>query len=122
MARSLDHLDQEAGLAGGGTDVNHTHPARALRAGALVLLWWQGSSQSVLILVSQRNGSKAIAPRDAAEKPETDLETACRVPSANCAQKFGRLRLEPKRGLSAELPGWPQYAEAVAGLRASRWG
>lgn len=43
------------------------------------------------------------APRSAAEHHAFSLALACRAPGPICRAKFGRPRLGPKSGLSAEL-------------------
>jgi hypothetical protein len=46
--------------------------------------------------------------RSAAENHEFSFELACRAPTVPiCQTKFGRLRLRPRKGLSAELQARP---------------
>jgi len=45
----------------------------------------------------------AEEPGNAAEKVQDALESRWPRSQANCQKKFGRLRLVPKSGLSAEL-------------------
>src|SRR5438445_11719161 len=73
------------------------------------------------------HGLRGGRERALGRRPKTSIRKlcACRLPRASLSQKFGRLRLVPKSGLSAELLGddriavrrWPASTRSRAACR-----